>query len=181
MTLENFEINRLTVDFVLKPFDCGDSDLNEFLFKDSLLYLQQCLAVTYVIENEVDTIAYFSVQNDRISIEDFANKSQFKKARKNVPHSKSFHSYPAVKIGRLAVNQKYAGRGIGIGILDYLKIMFVTNNRTGCRFMLVDAYTSKIDFYEKAKFHLLKPKDPEAKTQLMYCDLISITDSDPFT
>jgi GNAT superfamily N-acetyltransferase len=175
MALEDFVINRMTVDYVLKPFDCGDPDINEFLNKDARLYLQQHLAVTYVIENDEDTIAYFSVQNDKISLNDFPSKSQFRKARKQVPHSKSYESYPAVKIGRLGVSAKYSGQGIGQGILDYLKFMFITNNRTGCRFMLVDAYSSKIKFYEKAKFQLLKPSDANLKTQLMYCDLISIT------
>lgn len=40
----------------IKPFDCGDSDLNGFLLDDSRNYHQQFLAHTYIIENEFLTI-----------------------------------------------------------------------------------------------------------------------------
>lgn len=167
-----FVINRLTVDYNIKPFDCGDQDLNEFLHEDAKLYLKEHLAVTYILENGEDTIAYFSVQNDKISIDDFPTNSQFNKARKGIPRAKMHKSYPAVKLGRLAVSEKYSGNGLGAQIIDYLKVFFITGNRTGCRFMLVDAYTTKVDWYEKHKFKLLKPKDDKQKTQLMFCDLL---------
>lgn len=49
---------RLTQDYQFKPFDCGDSDLNDFLINDSKSYLQKLLAVTYVLENQEETIAF---------------------------------------------------------------------------------------------------------------------------
>ena len=59
-------LKRLTLDSSLKPFDCNDSDLNDFFHNDALDYLQQLLAVTYVLENKKETIAYFSILNDKI-------------------------------------------------------------------------------------------------------------------
>ena len=32
---------RLTKDYVLSPFDCGDSDLNNFLFEDAKNFLEK--------------------------------------------------------------------------------------------------------------------------------------------
>ena len=171
MDQNDFVINRLTIDYRLKPFDCGDPDLNEFLHNDARLYLREHLAVTYIVETETDTIAYFSVQNDKISLDDFPSNNQFNKARKAIPRAKMHKSYPAVKVGRLAVSEKFQGLRFGPRILDYLKLLFIHNNRTGCRFMLVDAYTTKIRFYEDQQFYLLKPKNDQEKTQLMYCDL----------
>ncbi|WP_439585539.1 GNAT family N-acetyltransferase [Dyadobacter bucti] len=176
MALDYFRIVRLSVDSVIKPFDCGDNDLNEFLLQDAIDYQKAHLAVTYILENKDDTIDYFSVQNDKIALEDFPSRSQYNKARSKIAHKKSHKSYPAVKIGRLGVGEKFTGKGYGRGILDFVKIMFLTNNRTGCRFMLVDAYNNKIDFYKNNGFKLLRPFEDKGRTQLMFCDLLDYKD-----
>mgnify|MGYP003509165004 FL=1 len=35
----------------LLPFDCGDEDLNNYLFSDALSYQNQLLSVTYYLDN----------------------------------------------------------------------------------------------------------------------------------
>ena len=35
MTIDDIRIVRLTESHVIKPFDCGDHDLNDFLFNDA--------------------------------------------------------------------------------------------------------------------------------------------------
>lgn len=52
--------------------------------------------------------------------------------------------------------------------------MFVLGNRTGCRFITVDAYTNAIPFYEKNGFVLLSSEDTEGPTHLMYFDLMDL-------
>lgn len=49
--------------------------------------------------------------------------------------------FPAVKIGRLGVKKEYQSSGFGTSILNMTKEMFITNNRTGCRFITVEAYS----------------------------------------
>ena len=44
----------------LKPFDCGDEDLNDFLLSDARLYNEQFLANTFVLEDDNETVAYYS-------------------------------------------------------------------------------------------------------------------------
>ena len=66
----NFSLKRLEDGYSIKPFDCGDSDLNDFLHKDSHNYQKNLLAVTYVIETEKETVAFFSLLNDKISVVD---------------------------------------------------------------------------------------------------------------
>ena len=56
--LDQMKMKRVNDKHVFKPFDCGDQDLNDFLLKDSKLYLKNLLAVTYVLETESRTVAY---------------------------------------------------------------------------------------------------------------------------
>lgn len=165
---------RLTSDYLFKHFDCGDTDLNEFLLKDSKSYLQKLLAVTYILETETEIIAFFSLLNDKITIADVDSGNQWKKlfARST---GKSFKSHPAMKIGRLGVANSYKGTGIGTIILDYIKELFIANNRTGCRYITVDAYGASLGFYEKNGFRYLTTKDKDSDTRSMYFDLITLT------
>lgn len=93
---EKMRLVRLTEDYVFKPFDCGDNDLNEFLLSDSKNYLHRLVSVTYIIETDDRTVAFFSVSNDRVSIAD-SDKATWRKIKKLFPHAKHRGDYPAVK------------------------------------------------------------------------------------
>lgn len=71
MTFEDYTFLKLSENNKIKPFDCGDSDLNGFLFEDARNYLKELLAVTYLLEDPANnkTVAYFSLLNDKISLE----------------------------------------------------------------------------------------------------------------
>lgn len=162
----------------MKPFDCEeeDKDLKEFLFDDALNYLKQLLAVTYIIEDDTNTIAYFSVSNDKISITEVASKSFWKKQVSKTLHfeKRGLNNFPAVKIGRLAVNQNYQRQGIGKMIIDWVKESFTNKNKTGCLFIIVDAINREktINFYKTCGFDFLNPKDTNDRTRLMYYCLL---------
>lgn len=53
---------QLKEDTNLLPFDCGDEDLNNFLFEDAKRYLEDLMAVTYLFVDSAQqkTVAYFS-------------------------------------------------------------------------------------------------------------------------
>ena len=59
-------------------------------------------------------------------------------------------------------------------ILNYVKWMFTRNNKTGCRFLTVDAYLDAVPFYEKNGFHRMNAEDNDPHTRLMYYDLMDI-------
>ncbi|HEX8015506.1 MAG TPA: hypothetical protein VF465_09760, partial [Flavobacterium sp.] len=67
MSTNNIKLIRLQPDTVILPFDCGDTDLNGFLFDDAKNYSKDLIAVTYIIQNEEKTLAYFNYLNDKIS------------------------------------------------------------------------------------------------------------------
>jgi GNAT superfamily N-acetyltransferase len=150
--------------------------LNEFLLVDSLDYLNKLLAVTYIIENTNNTLAFYSVFNDRVSVEDFDSNRKFGKWREMFGQRKKFKSYPAVKIGRLGVSNEYKGEGYGTSIIDYIKYLFINNNRTGCRFVTVDAYKQSLKFYEKNGFQYFGSKDKDEDARQMYFDLLGLED-----
>ena len=145
---------RLTEDYIFGDFDCGNKDLNEFLLKDSKVYMDRRLAVTYIIESDNDTVGYFSVSNDKLTVRE-VDKSAWRKIKRFFNHEKHRSDYPAVKVGRLAVNKKYQGSDIGSDILNFIKSMFVHKNRTGCVFVTVDALREALPFYLKNSFKCL--------------------------
>lgn len=161
MALPN-PFTRISNQLPLHSFDCGDADLNEFLSTDALKWQDDLLAVTYCLENGEDIALYFSLSNDKISANTLP-KSFWRKIKKKFPHNKHRTDYPAVKIGRLAVSSKYhkqPGRW-GTKTLDFIKRWMVTDNKTGCCFLTVDAYPSAVPFYQKNGFKFLGNPEEE--------------------
>lgn len=175
MESEKLQLIRLTADHEIKSFDCGNPDLNDFLVNDAQGYHRQLISVTYLLESNSKTVAFFSLSNDKVTTDD-TTKTFFKRFKRKLPRSKHRKDYPAVKIGRLAVSKEYCGKKHGTRILNYVKYLFITNNRTGCRFITVDAYAPARTFYEKNGFHYFQTTDKTKELQntdtvLMYFDL----------
>lgn len=170
------ELLRLGADDERDPnFDCGNDDLNEFFFDDSRNVCGQLIAVTYAWIEDGRTLAFFSVSNDAISRK--IDKQSYNRAARGVPNTKRFTTLPAVKIGRLAVDKSEQGNGIGSMLITFIKGWFISGNKTGCRFVVVDALNNKktIDFYKKNQFKFLTPKDENDPTRLMFFDLITVS------
>jgi len=89
MDLSEFSFTRLSSEHQLKPFDCNDADLNDFFFNEAKNYQEGLLAVTYLIETKEETVAFFSLLNDKIAMEDFDTNSQwYKKISNRLPQNK---------------------------------------------------------------------------------------------
>lgn len=88
------------------------------------------------------------------------------------------HAYFSMANDRisLAVDKTLKGQSIGTYLLNFIKSFFVVNNKTGCRFLTVDAYKAAVPFYEKNGFVLLNDDDIDAPTRLLYFDLKDIAD-----
>ena len=168
-TLRQFQ---LKTESDIKPFKCKDSDLNEFLFDDAKFFQEELMAVTYLLESmELNkTVAYYSLLADKI-IFNPEDKTVWNKLNRLIPNNKRRRSYPAVKIGRLAVNEEFEGEGIGTFILDSIKYAFVNVKRLGCRFITVDALNNAVDFYKKNGFLFFTEQDKDEETRLMFFDL----------
>ena len=168
------KIIRLSEETEIKPFDCGDTDLNDFLSNDAKNYLKSLFSVTYLIQQETETIAYFTLSNDRVTRYD-VDKSEWNKLNRNVANDKRKKSYPAVKLGRLAVSKKMAQMGFGRVILLYIRETYANELQpAGCRFITVDAYAGVTGFYARSGFKFMTQEDIGKDTRAMYFDLKSI-------
>ena len=155
MILEN-PFTRLEENSSLPLFDCGDEDLNEFFHKDALKWQEELMAVTYYLEIEDRAVLYFSLSNDKISATTLP-KSFWRKIKKQFPHQKHRNDYPAVKIGRFAVDKYYSCQPEhwGTKAMNFIKEWMISDNKTGCCFITVDAYPKAVPFYLKNGFKFL--------------------------
>lgn len=81
----------------------------------------------------------------------------------------------------------YQGKGVGSDLISFISSWFVKDdNKSGCRFLLVDAYNNPktLNFYERNGFlylfstevqeavSLALPIDTKLKTRIMFYDLL---------
>lgn len=66
-----------------------------------------------------------------------------------------------VKIGRFGVNKEFQGKGLRLGseTLNFIKDWMVTDKKTGCCFITVDAYATAVEFYLKNGFLFMGEKE----------------------
>ncbi len=177
MSAPERRLARLKQDEPRPYFDCGDSDLNDYFLVDSIKACKDLVAVTYALFEGDKVIAYYCVSNDAIR-SDLSSVTAFKKLQKLIVHpGKRYKSLPAVKIGRFSVSKDYARQNIGSILMSGIKYDFINGNKTGCRFIIVDAYNRPeiISFYEKNGFDFLSGKDVNEETRLMVFDLITFS------
>ena len=172
-------------------FECDNSDLNDFFQNDCLNYSKELLGKSYCFTLDYDDtniVCAFTISNDSIKVNTLPNNRK-RHINKSIPRQKQFKSYPAVLIGRLGVNKNFGRQGIGTELMDFIKSWFIDkDNKTGCRFIVVDSYNTKeaLNYYLKNNFHFLFSTElqekehmgltisNELKTRLMFFDLINL-------
>ena len=176
---DEVSILLLTEGYSIKPFDCEDEDLNDFVFNEATPYQKELLATTFVMENNEQTLGYYSLLNDSLQLREdmFASKSQFRKfLRELMPYPKRhLKTIPALKIGRLAIDKSFKGKGLGSVIMaNIISKCIKMNKEQACRLITVDAYKQAIPFYQKMGFKFLTEDDKNDTTRLMFLDLANI-------
>lgn len=177
---KDFVLDKLQLTSNIKSFNCDHTDLNDFLFNDALKYSDELMGVTYIFETnneKAEVKAFFTVSND--SLIDKGYGSAWNKLNRKISNQKRRRIYPAAKIGRLGVDISLQGTGIGTQIMDFIKGWFAIGNKTGCRFLLVDAYNNQrtLKYYSKNGFIFLTEDDKKETTRFMYFDLLKILGS----
>ena len=161
MDIQN-PFTRLEPESPLPSFDCGDDDLNEFFVVDASNWQKELLTVTYYLKLNEEVALYFSLSNDKITA-DTLPKNFWRKIKAKFPHRKHRGDYPAVKIGRFAVATSFRCKPErwGSKAMDFIKEWMITDNKTGCCFLTVDAYPSAVPFYKKNGFNFLGSKEED--------------------
>lgn len=134
----------LTTQINLKNFDCGDSDLNDFIKNDAIKYQLKYLANTTCVFFDSKLVGFYSLAADALNLE-----SQDKESI-----GKNLRTYPAIKLARMALDKTHQGGGLGTLIVEIIKGFAVDLNQKGIaiRFITVDAYPQKEGFYTKSGF-----------------------------
>lgn len=163
---------------ICATFDCDDDDLNEYFRVDALHYKQELLTQTYCLHENTEpdlVVALLDFCNDAVRIEKCKKAIEIKVIE--IPPSKRRHNLPAVKLTRIGVMKDFQGMNIGSHALNMIKKFFTTDNRTGCRFITVDAYNTEsvIRFYEKNGFQPFSDKDKNKQNRSLFFDLKRFT------
>ncbi|VBB44222.1 conserved hypothetical protein [uncultured Desulfatiglans sp.] len=155
---------------LLSDFDCDEEDLNDFFQNDCSHQQKELLNVTFALIEATQEyffpVALISLSNDAIRKEKIPLFIKF-------GEKKDYPSYPAVKIARFGVRKDFQRSHIGRHVMNMVKEMFITNNRTGCRFLTLDAYNEDgpLSFYQNNDFQFFNDKDKCKKNRAMFFDL----------
>ena len=85
-------IEKLSKNFLdsIRDFDCDDTDLNDFLLKDSFVYEKTLLAKTYLILDGQCLVGFFSLLNDKIQKSDDISKREWNsRVKKDLTYQKN--------------------------------------------------------------------------------------------
>lgn len=132
-----------------KAFDCGKAMLDNYIHHQASQDVKRKLSVCFVWEDtETGLIqGYYTLANNSILLNTIPEKW-----RKKLP--KSYTSIPATLLGRLAVDKRFQGKGIGrILLVDALKKSYEVSEEIGSFAVVVDPLDDEAEkFYEKYGF-----------------------------
>jgi len=168
----NWQWDILNENIPVADFVCAKNEhhFERFLKDSALLYQKERLAVTYVILVENKIIAYYTLANDKITMND-EEKNFWNRLTRKISNNKRRSSYPALKLCQLAVDDNYVANGFGKQIITQV-VFLALEFKVGCRFVTVDALPEAESFYQKMGFVRLSDKpNPKNGTIPMYYDL----------
>jgi GNAT superfamily N-acetyltransferase len=151
-------------------FENREKELVEFLRDDALENQKMCVSTTFLVfvdsGKEKKLVGYVTLLADSVRIKERKElEEQFRNKGIRYPY------LPAVKIGRMAVDEKYQRKGIGRAMIKFsVGIAEKLNAFIGCRFLTVDAKEGARAFYEKLGFKVFL--DRAEKPTPMYLDLL---------
>lgn len=162
-------ICRLEHSHLVEQFDCGDSALNDYIrryaWQNQVRYQ---VGVTHVAVDETQqdlVIGYHTLASSRISRDVLLAVSG------RLP----YQDVPAILLGRLAVDTRFRGRGLGEALLAHaLGRALELRQYVGCRCVIVDAYPEAARWYAKYGFVPIPGEPSDSPTQKMFLDLRTI-------
>lgn len=139
-------VRKLSKGDDLSSFECGVNRLDHFLRayawqNQNDLYI----GVTYVALRGSTVAGYATVSPSELRIDERAS-TLFSEGGPS-------YAYPVLRLGRLAVDKRYQGQGIGQDLVQHVFLQAVKmKDIFGCTGVLVDALSEKTTFYERLGF-----------------------------
>jgi GNAT superfamily N-acetyltransferase len=130
-----------------KGFESGQADLDHFFKRYAgQNQFKHHIGVTYVATNKDTMFGYMTVAMGALEVEELPEG-------KRLP---SPYPLPILRLGRLAVDNRYQGRGIGKHLLRYaLTLALQQKDTVGCVGVVVDAKPEVVEFYKKFGFSMI--------------------------
>jgi len=128
----------------LAAFRCGVPSLDDWLRRRALANQESGASRTYVIAENARVIGYYALATGAVATAEATGK-----VRRNMPDP-----IPVMVLARLAVDQTWQGRGLGLDLLrDAVLRTLQAADIAGIRALLVHALTEQAGrFYERAGF-----------------------------
>ena len=142
---------KLRADHDLSAFECGEPALDDWLRRRALRNEESGASRTYVVCAGKQVVGYYA-----LAVGAVVHAAAPGRVRRNMPDP-----VPVMVIGRLAVHQRFQGRGIGRGLLrDAVLRTLQASEIAGIRAILVHAISEQArKFYVECGF-VASPVDP---------------------
>jgi predicted N-acetyltransferase YhbS len=162
-------IRRLEERDEVESFDCGDEALNGYLRRHAWVnQARSSIGVTYVAVDESapgSVIGYFTLAMASVPRDTFPRK-----AVRGLPP----YDLPLVLLARLAVDRRFAGRGLGHALIsEAFRISLRSAAEIGSRYIVTDAYHDRIGWYARYGFEPIE-RFAAGATQRMFLDMRTI-------
>ena len=162
-------IRRLEEHDEVENFNCGDEPLNNYLKRHAWTnQAKSSTGVTYIAADEAApraVLGYFTLAMASVPREAFPKK-----------HVRGLPPYdlPLVLLARLAVDRRFAGRGLGHALIsEAFRISLRVADEVGCRCIVTDAYRDRIAWYARYGFAPIEGA-AESGPQRMFLDIRTV-------
>lgn len=155
---EDIEIKRLSDKYShdISSFYCNDTELEDFIKTEAIDFQQNLLGVTHLFYIKQQLVGFVTLSTDIVY-----KQSLPKKEMPSISHK----TYPALLIGRLAIQEEWKHKYIGTKICIWVQgLVLKAHKYAGCKFLKVDSKPDAIDFYKKCQFIELKNEASETIT-----------------
>lgn len=160
-------ISIVTPEMDLSLFSCSESELNEFLYENAFIDTQNYYSVTRVVLYKNSIVGYFTLIADSVSIDGLDDAAH---------PGYNYSKLPAVKIARLATDERFVRCGIGRYMMqEIITIAFLLTQYIGCKVITVDVKPDALPYYESFAFQKVKSKNRH-ETIPLYLDIKSLID-----
>lgn len=167
-------IERLRQEHVwlLSAFDCGSESENSFLRQDALANQQAHLSETYLLmeKSAKKALSYLTLTFGSFKLAGDRKLSGTKVKKK--PFRIFANNMPCLLVAKLATDKSEVGRGAATHLLKFaIQKAKEIDSIMALRFLALDAYAGKADFYQKKGFKIAyKPRKTD-KTVTLYLEL----------
>jgi GNAT superfamily N-acetyltransferase len=162
-------IRRLDEHDDVEAFDCGDGPLNNYLKRHAWTNQEKSsIGVTYVAVDDAaprTVLGYFTLAMASVPRDQFPKK-----------HVRGLPPYdlPLILLARLAVDRRFAGRGLGHALIsEAFRMSLRAADTVGCRAIVTDAYRDRTGWYARYGFVPIEGA-AEGGPQKMFLDLRTV-------